>query len=52
MYICNRNDEIWGELCVCLDLDTEKREGERLELYTRSVPLTIKPASSLLYIYM
>jgi hypothetical protein len=52
MYICNTNDEVWGEPCVCIDLDTEKREGERLELYTGSVPLTISPASSPLYIYM
>jgi len=33
-------------------LHTEKREGERLEIYMRSVPLTTSPASSQLYIYL
>jgi len=37
---------------VCVDLDTEKREGERLEIYIRCVPLTIKPPSGQLYLYM
>jgi hypothetical protein len=44
--------EILGEPCACIDLDTEKREGESLELYMRSVPLTTSPASGQLYIYM
>jgi len=43
--------EIWGEPCACIDLDTEKREGESLELYMRSVSTT-SPASGQLYIYM
>ena len=39
---------------VCIDLVRyrEKREGERRELYMRSVPLTTSPASGQLYIYI
>jgi len=44
--------EILGEPRACIDLDIEKREGESLELYMRSVPLTTSPASGQLYIYM